>query len=87
LSFARVAIPYNTTDDYAAEAKQYMDSSQTVEKRLEATAAIVKEAYSEVPSPAAAAEVCKNVRQSQSSTARTTYNACSSQLFAVVHDE
>jgi len=50
LSFARNAIWYNTTDGYPAEAKQYMDSPQTIEKRLEAAVAIVKKAYSEVPS-------------------------------------
>jgi DNA ligase 1 len=37
-------------DDYPDEARQYVDFSQTPEKRLEAAVAIIKKAYSEVPS-------------------------------------
>ena len=37
-------------NDLPDEAKQYLDSSLSVEKRLEAAVAIVKKAYSEVPS-------------------------------------
>lgn len=38
------------TADYPEEAKQYMDQKLPMEKRLEAAVAIVKRAYSEVPS-------------------------------------
>jgi len=38
------------TDQYPEEAKQYLDKSLTIEKRLEAAVSIVKKAYSEVPS-------------------------------------
>ena len=37
-------------DEYPEEAKQFVDHSQSVEKRLEAAVAIIKKAYSEVPS-------------------------------------
>ena len=48
-------------DSYPEEARQYMDKSLPVEKRLEAAVAIVKKAYSEVPSYEAILEAAMKV--------------------------
>ena len=46
---------------YPEEAKQYMDKKQPIEKRMEAAVAIVKRAYSEVPSYEAILEAAVKV--------------------------